>query len=46
MEASQLYLTFSKLSCPQIDKMNVQYKFCYMLICQFIIDIFDSRPVP
>ena len=45
---------FSKLSCPQFDQMNDQNKFCYMLTCplvarivgQFIIDAFDSRPVP
>ena len=45
---------FSKLSFPQFDQMNDQNKFCYMLTCplvarivgQFIIDAFDSRPVP
>ena len=45
---------FSKLSCLQFDQMNDQNKFCYMLTCplvarlvgQFIIDAFDSRPVP
>ena len=45
---------FSKLSCPQFDQMNDQNKFCYMLTCplvarivgQFIIDAFDTRPIP